>query len=72
MNKQMFLKAAILISFLGLTPVRAQTSDRPDGMWFIPDVLGKFLALRPSTTRRVQCRTRIFTPFPVRTRLRSR
>ncbi|MDO8631135.1 MAG: hypothetical protein Q7R41_11645 [Phycisphaerales bacterium] len=43
--KQMSLKAALLISFLGLAPVSAQTSDRPDGMRFLPDVPGQFASL---------------------------
>ena len=45
MNKQAFLKAAVLISFLGPSVVIAQQSDRPDGMRFVPDVPGQFGAL---------------------------
>jgi PKD domain len=37
--------AMLMISFLGLAPVSAQTSDRPDGMRFVPDVPGQFRAL---------------------------
>ena len=45
MNKQTFLKAAVLLSFLGPSAVIAQQSDRPDGMRFVPDVPGQFRAL---------------------------
>lgn len=44
MNKQIFLKGALLISFIGST-VSAQTSGRRDGMRFVPDVPGQFRAL---------------------------
>lgn len=45
MNKQTFLKAALLISILAPAPVSAQTSGRRDGMRFVPDVRGQYLAL---------------------------
>jgi len=45
MNRQRFLKAGLLVSFLGLSVVNAQLSDRPDGMRFVPDVPGQFRAL---------------------------
>src|SRR4030095_10545934 len=45
MNKQFFLNAALLISLLGPATVIAQTSGRPDGMRFVPDVPGQFRAL---------------------------
>lgn len=36
---------AMLISVLGLAPVSAQTSERRDGMRFLPDVMGQFESL---------------------------
>ena len=45
MNKQISLKAALLISLMLPAPVIAQTSERRDGMRFVPDVLGQFRAL---------------------------
>src|SRR5262245_60191845 len=38
-------QAALLIPFLWSAPARAQQSDRPDGMRFVPDVPGQFRAL---------------------------
>ena len=45
MNKQIFLRAALLISLLAPSTVSAQTSGRDDGMRFLPDVPGQFRAL---------------------------
>ena len=45
MKTQTFLKAAVLIAFLGPALVSAQTSERVDGMRFVPDVPGQFRAL---------------------------
>ena len=45
MNKQIFLKAALLISFMVPSPVSAQTTERRDGMRFVPNVPDQFKAL---------------------------
>lgn len=45
MNKQILLKAALLISFMVPAPVSAQISERRDRMRFVPDVPGQFKAL---------------------------
>ena len=38
MNMRTFLKAALLFSLLAPAQVSAQTSDRRDGMRFVPNV----------------------------------
>ncbi len=45
MKTQMFRRAAALLSLLMSLPAGAQTSDRADGMRFVPDVYGQFRSL---------------------------
>src|SRR5829696_2475582 len=77
MNKRTFLKAALLVSLLLPSTVSAQTSERADGMRFVPDVEGQFRALteradplgfhvggspNPSTCKHYQAITRVDGP----------
>jgi hypothetical protein len=78
MTTHTFLKTALLISFLGILPVQAQQSDRPDGMRFVPNVEEQFRALtdqradplgfrigstpNPSTCRHYQGLARVSSP----------
>jgi hypothetical protein len=45
MNRQSFLKIASAVFTLVPASISAQTSDRPDRMRFVPDVVGQFQAL---------------------------
>ena len=45
MNTTTRWTAGVLMSWLAAASAGAQTSDRPDGMRFVPDVEGQFVAL---------------------------